>query len=256
MFNIGHYQIMDSRYGGQLADQLKRIELAVHGGQDVTIRLVDGDRQMTLSFKGGQVFECSEPSAPPAGQKPPTLADNDGLVAFGTGSFAFDLPEAEREIPSREVKRGLREAAALRVDDEKIRARLAAGLPLTEISQMGSDEYFLVSNCSYRANDGYTITALKGFRTDLASIPRLLTVLISVQDLSITAPTFHDLLYRSGGDLLPPLGVVSPHGKLFTKLEADDLFLELMTREQVSFFKRNFAYAAVRLAGRSAWKGG
>ena len=70
----------------------------------------------------------------------------------------------------------------------------------------------------------------------------------------ITAPTFHDLLYRTGGNLLPPLGVISPHGKLFTKDEADDLFLELMTREKVSFFKRNFAYAAVKLAGRSAWK--
>jgi Protein of unknown function (DUF1353) len=49
--------------------------------------------------------------------------------------------------------------------------------------------------------------------------------------------------------------VVSPDDKVFSKVEADDLFLELMTREKVSFFKRNFAYAAVRLAGRSAWKG-
>ena len=256
MFNIGHYQTMDSRYGGQLADQLERIEQAVQGGQSVTIRLVDGDREVTMSFKGGQAFECSEPTAPPAGQKPPTLADNDGLLALVIGSFAFDLREAEREIPKREATRGLREASQLRVDDEKIRARLESGLPLTEISQMGSDEYFLVSDCSYRANDGYTITALKGFHTDLASIPKLLTVIVSVQDLSITAPTFHDLLYRTGGKLLPPLGVISPHGKVFSKVEADDLFLELMTREKVSFFKRNFAYAAVRLAGRSAWKGG
>ena len=47
---------------------------------------------------------------------------------------------------------------------------------------------------------------------------------------------------------------VAPGDKVFTRDEADDLFLELMTREKVSFFKRNFAYAAVRLAGGSAWK--
>lgn len=259
MNRIAHVQIMNSRYGSRLAEQLKRIEISVESGRDVVIRLVDGDRETTLAFKGGTVFECSAVTARPAADKPPSLADNESLVAQVGGSFAFDLRQAEREVPRRPAAPSPAAPPAtvpLRVDDAEVAARLAAGLPLTHISQMGGDEYFLVADCAYRANDGYLLTALKGFRTDLASIPRLLTVFVTVRDLSTTAPMFHDLLYRTGGCVRLPLGTVLPEGKAFSQKEADDLFLELMTREKVGFFKRNLAYGAVRLGGRSAWRGG
>ncbi len=254
MTHIAQVQLINSRYGSQVAEQLKRIEISVETGRDVVIRLVDGELETTLTFKGGTVFECSAVTTRPPGDKPLSLADNDSLVAQARGSYAFDLRQAEREVP-RPSPPQAPSATPLRVDDDEVAARLTAGLPLTHISQMGGDEYFLVADCTYRANDGTTLTVLKGFRTDLASIPRLLTLFVTVRDLSITAPTFHDLLYRSGGRVEPPLGTVSPEGRVFTQEDADNLFLELMTREKIGFFKRSLAFGAVRLAGRWAWQG-
>ena len=257
MTRTAEVQLMTSRYGSQLAGQLKRIETSVEMGRHVVIRLVDGERETTLTFRGGTVFECSAVTNRPAGDQPLSLADNESLVAQARGSFAFDLQQAEREVPRPVAPpTAAPTPVPLRVDDDQVAARLAAGLPLTHITQMGGDEYFLVADCAYRANDGYTLTVLEGFRTDLASIPRLLTLFVTVRDLSITAPTFHDLLYRTGGRVAPPLGTVVPEGKVFSQEDADNLFLELMTREKVGFFKRNLAFGAVRLAGRRAWRGG
>ena len=256
MNDTAQVQLLTSRYGKELAEQLRRIETSVEMGNDVTVRLVDGRLETTLAFKGGTVFECSAVAARPPGDKALSLADNESLVAQVRGAFAFDLRQAEREAPRPPASPSpTATALPLRVDEARVAARLAAGLPLTHISQMGGDEYFLVADCVYRANDGYTLTALQGFHTDLASIPRLLTLFITVRGLSTTAPMFHDLLYRTGGRVAPPLGTVSPEGKVFSQEDADNLFLELMTREKVGFFKRNLAFGAVRLAGRSAWRG-
>ena len=256
MAQQGNFQPASSiSYLSRLGEQLRRIEWEVESGRAVTIKLIDGDRQMTLVFSGGNVSKTLGTTVSQPDQKPVSLADNDSLVAAVQGSYSFDLRQADREISSTEVREQRAKASPLRVSDEKIQARLAAGLPLTEISQMGGDEYFLISDCPYRANDGFTITALKGFHTDLASIPRLLMPFITPQQLSITAPMFHDLIYRTGGRVLPPLGVVSPENKVFQRQDADELFLELMTREKVGFFKRNVAFGAVRVGGRSAWRG-
>ena len=64
----------------------------------------------------------------------------------------------------------------------------------------------------------------------------------------------HDLIYRCGGSVILPAGDVSPAGKTFNRKDADDLFLELMTRSNISYWKRNVAYLAVRAFGQSSWK--
>ncbi len=64
----------------------------------------------------------------------------------------------------------------------------------------------------------------------------------------------HDLIYRSGGEVILPHGAVRPTGRRFERREADDLFLELMTRAKVSYWKRNVAYLAVRGFGQSSWQ--
>ena len=129
-------------------------------------------------------------------------------------------------------------------------------LPNPAIKFEGNNEWSVVEDNSYSANDGYTITVKKGFRTDLASIPRFCWVLIASYELSVVAPVFHDLIYRSGGGVVrAPDGRVEPGAKVFTRREADDLFLELMTRAKVSYWKRNVAYLAVEYFGASAWKG-
>jgi hypothetical protein len=116
------------------------------------------------------------------------------------------------------------------------------------------DVWVIAEDCAYTTNDGFRITVKSGFKTDLASIPRIFWALIASFELSVPAPVFHDLIYRSAGEVAPPDGEVAPAGKVFTRQEADDIFLELMTRSKVSYWKRNVAYLAVRNFAEYAWR--
>jgi hypothetical protein len=57
-------------------------------------------------------------------------------------------------------------------------------------------------------------------------------------------------LYVYKGDL--PVNLVAPWKK-FSRLDADNIFFELMERESVSAWRRNAAYAAVRTFGKRWW---
>lgn len=92
-----------------------------------------------------------------------------------------------------------------------------------------------------------TIVIPEGFRCDLASVPRLVWWLIAPFELSLAAPLVHDFLYRYGGMLAS--------GQVLIRAEADTLFRELMEREHVPAWRRFLAYWAVRLFGRSSWRG-
>lgn len=89
---------------------------------------------------------------------------------------------------------------------------------------------------------GRTIRVPRYFEFDLASIPRVLWSLIAPFELSIVAPLLHDFLYR-GQD------------SRFTRGEADKIFKTAMALEGIGRFRRNAAYLAVRVFGKSAWKG-
>jgi hypothetical protein len=80
----------------------------------------------------------------------------------------------------------------------------------------------------------------KGFRSDLASIPRCLWWLIAPFELSIQAPLLHDYLYK--------------RGRLRRRV-VDRVFLGLMESEGVPRWRRNAAYLAVRLFGAPAYQG-
>ena len=112
----------------------------------------------------------------------------------------------------------------------------------------------LAEDFVYLTNDNFTITVKNNYNTDLASIPRIFWGLISSFELSLAAPIVHDLIYRSAGDVKPPDGEVAPPGKIFTRQEADDIFLELMTRAKIAYWKRNVAYLAVRHFAEFAWR--
>jgi hypothetical protein len=94
-----------------------------------------------------------------------------------------------------------------------------------------------------------TFVVPKGFRCDLASVPRWLWPIISLVDLSLIAPVAHDWIYKRGG-------VVESDGRtiIYTRFEADNLFLGLMWAAGVPEWRRWLAYLAVRLFGGRSWK--
>ena len=104
----------------------------------------------------------------------------------------------------------------------------------------------------FDAELGATLIAPKGYKFDLASIPRPLWSLIAPFELSTLAPLFHDLIYEFKGNL--PSDNVAPFpARHFFQKDADDLFLRLMVLEGIPWMKRNAAYVAVRAAGWTYW---
>ncbi len=88
----------------------------------------------------------------------------------------------------------------------------------------------------------------QGFRTDLASIPRLLTIIpgLGRQELSVEAPTFHDWGYRTAGQVEENITL--------SRRRVDQLFHTLMRTHEVGRIRARVAWAAVRVAGCLAWR--
>jgi len=91
----------------------------------------------------------------------------------------------------------------------------------------------------------------RGFRWDLASVPRAVWWLISPNDLGLVGPLVHDWLYRCGGVVPAPHCEPPRH---FSRAAADELLRELMARDGVAGWRRRFAYRAVRLFGGGSWR--
>jgi len=79
-----------------------------------------------------------------------------------------------------------------------------------------------------------------GFKTDLASVPRLFWALIPPHGRYIRAAIIHDYLYIH---------------KPVSRSIADRIFLDLMRRDGVPRWKRWIMYSAVRLGGWKGWLG-
>ena len=116
----------------------------------------------------------------------------------------------------------------------------------------GGRDYTLAADYTYHTKADYSITARKGFETDLSSIPRILWVILPPDSLSLTAPIMHDLLYRNGGVL--PKDQVNAYREI-TREESDLLFLEIMKSEGISSWRCKAGYLAVSKFGVFAWKG-
>jgi Protein of unknown function (DUF1353) len=124
-------------------------------------------------------------------------------------------------------------------------------IPAVDVRQVGVSVNYEVVNDYVYDSGAYRITAFKGFIYDRSSIPRFFWVIVDKDSLGNVAPLFHDLLYRNGGVL--PQHLISPHRR-FSRREADDLFLEVMTKCGVGRLRRELAYQAVRQFGWIAWK--
>lgn len=88
-------------------------------------------------------------------------------------------------------------------------------------------------------DSGDVITVPAGFRTDFASVPRVLWTIVPPVGLYGKAAVVHDYLY-----------ILQDR----TRLEADRIFLEAMEVLGVPKIQRTLMYQAVRLGGGGGWR--
>jgi hypothetical protein len=93
----------------------------------------------------------------------------------------------------------------------------------------------------------HEIIVPKGFKTDLASIPKLLRWFVSNDDGRIRSPAIvHDWVYYNRGRV---------GEKLYSRQDADNLFYRTLRFLKVSKGKAKLMYYAVRLGGYFVWRG-
>lgn len=175
------------------------------------------------------------------GMKPSTESGQEGQFTTSRKSLNVDLQNID--VPDEYIN----EKIAFSFSPDR-QIGTCAGVRVMQVG--ATQDYDVVDDYVYD-NGTFKITAWKGFRYDRASVPRIFWVIIDKDSLSNVAPLFHDLLYRHGGELPPER--VTPYRK-FSRLEADNLFRELMGRCGVGAIRREMAYRAVRSFSGFAWK--
>ena len=110
--------------------------------------------------------------------------------------------------------------------------------PLRLERVLGKNEWFLIEPLRYySAGLRKIIHVDPGFRTDFASIPRVLWRILPKNDIYDPAAVLHDYGYRNS----------------MTRKEADDLFYEAMIVLGVSSWKARSMWLAVRAFGGSSY---
>lgn len=101
---------------------------------------------------------------------------------------------------------------------------------------------------------GDVITVPRGFVTDLASIPRLVSGALPPDGPWTKAAVIHDCLYytRGGQDLWHGRRCIS-RAQPYTRAEADDILREAMADRGVGVVDRNIIWSGVRLGGHAGW---
>jgi len=113
------------------------------------------------------------------------------------------------------------------------------------IKPVQGKKWELVQSLHFVIDSDTIIDVPKGFVTDLASIPRLLTPLFPIHGLQTRAAVVHDYLYSEQGDI-----DCGP----FTREQCDEIFLIGMEQLGVGWLKRTMMYNAVRAGGWLAWR--
>jgi len=111
------------------------------------------------------------------------------------------------------------------------------------VKKIGSRLWELHVPLEYRvggADSTEIITVPKGFKTDFASIPQIFWSLAPPDGKYTGAAIVHDYLYQK---------------KVYSRKRSDQIFLEAMKVQKVSWWRRRLMYRAVRLFGWLAWKG-
>lgn len=86
------------------------------------------------------------------------------------------------------------------------------------------------------------IVAPIGFKTDFASVPRIISNIVPRVGILRDAAIIHDYLYRTEGD----------KGR-FTRAQSDKVFCQAMKELGVPWWRRKLAWAGVRIGGWASW---
>jgi hypothetical protein len=211
-----------------LNKQFEEIEKRIEAGETVQINLNSDGQTLKLAVDENNVTDVS---------------DLESLEPEEGAGETFNLDASPTAASDDEVVKAIDSIEPLEA---------LSDLP-TVVLTKNEKGWVLHEDCTYKTKNGDEITALKGFETDLASIPRVFWTLLSADELSLAAPVFHDLLYRSGGVLSD--NQIKPTGKKFVRKDVDNLFLEIMEIAEIPKWKRLVAYRAVRTFASFAWKG-
>lgn len=88
----------------------------------------------------------------------------------------------------------------------------------------------------------------RGFRFDMASVPRIFWRIIAPHELGLAAPLVHDYFYQCRGRFTP----VGERAVQLTRSQVDQVFYEMMTDEGVGW-RRKPGYFGVRVGGWLPW---
>lgn len=105
--------------------------------------------------------------------------------------------------------------------------------------------FVLVEQFTFITNELFTVMVPKGFVTDLASIPRVLRLLIQVNGRHSDAAIIHDWLYYKKGNVC---------FWTFSRKECDDIFYQAMLESGVPKWKARTMWSGVRVGGWLAWR--
>lgn len=104
------------------------------------------------------------------------------------------------------------------------------------------DHVELIENLEYQHKENFKFIIPKGFKTDLASIPRLFWSIVAPIGKHSLAAILHDFLYSEGFKL----GI--------SRKEADQIFYEAMLKSHVAKITAFILWFFVRIFGKRFYK--
>ncbi len=112
-----------------------------------------------------------------------------------------------------------------------------------DVRDLDGRQFLLLMPFSYTTRAGTVIHVPAGFRTDMASVPRLIWQVIPPLGTYDKPAVIHDWLYQTG----------RCNGDTITRAQADDVLLEACECSGVGWAMRQSIYRGVRIGGWVPW---
>lgn len=125
--------------------------------------------------------------------------------------------------------------------------------PIKVQAVIDSDEWILLEPFKWHVgeyNSEEIIIVPQGFRTDFASIPKLIRAFINPVGKIKPAALVHDYLYNLRGVYADP---ANGNIRKYSRKESDGIFLQIMKAVNMPWLERHSAYRGVRLGGWAFW---